>query len=274
MNDVGRRDFLKQAGAAGAFGAVGGGILGGLPTSAGAEPPEKAIVPPEARLTNEEMDYLKRWDAPTIANALERTKARPRDKGFMTPDIRPTFPELGPMVGYAVTATIKSSEPRGQGDAYVDSMAYYEFIQSIPAPRIMVIHDEDAPNPIGSFWGEVHGNLHQALGCAGVITDGGVRDLGPVRALKFHYFAAKVLVSHAYVHLVDFGKPVTVGGHTVKSGDILYGDEHGVIDIPHAFAKKTPDLCYQAYKGERASIELYKSPDFSIEKLKEFRRRT
>ena len=205
MNDVGRRDFLKQAGAVGAIGAVGGGILGGFPTPAGAEPPEKAIVPPEARLTNEEMDYLKRWDAPTIANALERTKARPRDKGFMTPDIRPTFPELGPMVGYAVTATIKASEPRGQGDAYVDSMAYYEYIQSIPAPRIMVIHDEDAPNPIGSFWGEVHGNLHQALGCTGVITDGGVRDLDAVRALKFHYFAAKVLVSHAYVHLVDFG---------------------------------------------------------------------
>ena len=97
--------------------------------------------------------------------------------------------------------------------------------------------------------------------------------MGPVRGLKFHYFAAAVLVSHVYVHLVDFGKPVTVGGHRVKSGDILYGDEHGVIDIPHALAKKTPDLCYQVYKAERPAIDLYKSPDFSIEKLREFRRR-
>ncbi len=272
-DDVGRRDFLKQAGVAGAFGAAGG-ILGGFPLAAGARGPADGVnVPAEARLTQDEIDYLKRWDAPTIANALERAKARPRDKGFMSPKILPTFPEFGPMVGYAVTATIKASESRKAGEAYVGGFEYYEYIQSIPAPRIMVIHDEDAPNPVGSFWGEVHGNLHQALGCIGVVTDGGVRDLAPVRALRFHYFTAEILVSHVHVHLVNYGKPVTVGGHTVKPGDLLYGDEHGVIDIPHSLAKKTGDLCYQVYKAERPAIDFYKSPDFSIEKLKEFRSR-
>lgn len=270
-DDLGRRDFLRRAGVAGAFGAAGG-ILGGFPTAANAGPPDEAKVPPEARLTPEEMDYLKRWDAPTIANAVERTRLRPRGEGFMSPGIRPVFPELGPMVGYAVTATIKASEGRKEGEAYVGGFEYYEYIQSIPAPRIMVIHDEDAPNPVGSFWGEVHGNLHQALGCIGVVTDGGVRDLAPVRALRFHYFAAAVLVSHVHVHLVDFGKPVTVGGHTVKPGDILFGDEHGVIDIPHPLAKKTGPLCYEAYKAERPVIDFYKSPEFSIQALREFRR--
>lgn len=265
-----RREFLKRAGAAGALGAAGA-IAGGFPAAIGARAPEeKATVPEEALLTPEEIAYLKRWDAPTIANAIERRKVRPRDKGFMTPEIRPTFPELGPMAGYAVTATIKASEPRKGGEGYVDRFDYYEYIQSIPAPRIMVIHDQDAPRPVGSFWGEVHGNLHQALGCVGVITDGGVRDLGPVRALRFHYFAAAVLVSHVNVHLVDFGQPVTVGGHTVRPGDLLFGDEHGVVDIPHALAKETGELCYRVAERERPIIELYKSPDFSIEKLREF----
>jgi regulator of RNase E activity RraA len=173
------------------------------------------------------------------------------------------------MVGYAVTATIKASEPARRAD-YVDRFEYYEFIESIPAPRIMVIHDEDYPNAVGSFWGEVHGNLHRALGCVGVITDGGVRDLGPVRALRFHYFAARVLVSHAHVHLVNFGTPVKVAGLTVKPGDLLFGDEHGVIQIPHSLAKKTASLCYEVYKSERPAIDFYQSPDFSIEKLREF----
>jgi regulator of RNase E activity RraA len=221
-------------------------------------------------LTPAEAEYLKLWDAPTIANALEREKVRSAAAGFMDHGIRPIFPELGAMVGYAATATIKASEPRKEGDAYVDRFEYYEYIQSIPAPRVMVIHDLDAPRPVGSFWGEVHGNLHRALGCIGVITDGGVRDLPWLRMLRFHCFTPAVLVSHVHVHLVDFGKPVSIGGHTVRSGDLLFGDEHGVIDVPHSHAKRIGKLCHDVYMSERPAIDFYKSADFSIEKLREF----
>jgi regulator of RNase E activity RraA len=263
MQQFKRRRFLKQAGVLGAAGIAGGFVFGGA-----VEDVPKPNVPPEGLLEPGEAALLKRWDSPTIANAIERTKVRSATAGFMGPRIRPQFPDFGPMVGYAVTATIKASEP-GKAEGYVNRFEYYEFIQSIPGPRIMVIHDLDAPNPVGSFWGEVHGNLHRALGCIGVITDGGVRDLGPVRALRFHYFAAEVLVSHAYVHLVDFGKPVTVGGLEVKSGDLLFGDEHGVIQIPHALAKKAAGLCYEVYQSERPIIDFYQSPDFTLEKLRQ-----
>jgi regulator of RNase E activity RraA len=266
MQGFERRRFLKHAGALGAAGIAGGFLFGGA-----VEEVPKVKVPPEGILEPGELALLKRWDSPTIANAIERLKVRPATAGFMGPKIRPQFPDFGPMAGYAVTATIKASEP-AKAEGYVDRFEYYEFIQSLPAPRIMVIHDLDAPNPVGSFWGEVHGNLHRALGCIGVITDGGVRDLGPVRALRFHYFAAEVLVSHAHIHLVDFGKPVVVGGLEVKPGDLLFGDEHGVIQVPHALAKKTAALCYEVYQGERPIIDFYQSPDFTIEKLRQFRR--
>ncbi len=259
-----RRHFLQGAALMGVA-----GIAGGFQTLAGAERPPAPKIPDEGRLTPEESAYLKRWDTPTFANAIERAKVRPHTDGFMNPSVRCIFPEFPMMVGYAVTATIKASEPAASG-AYVDRFEYYEYIQSIPAPRIMVIHDLDAPKPIGSFWGEVHGSLHRALGCVGVVTDGGVRDLGPVRALRFHYFAAEVLVSHAHVHLVDFGKPVSVGGLTVNPGALLCGDEHGVIEVPHALAKRLGPLCHEVYKAERPVIDFYHSPDFSVEKLKEF----
>lgn len=264
MHGGNRRDFFKQAGVLGAAGIAGGFVFGGA-----LESPPAVKVPEEGRLDEKAIAYLRRWDSPTIANALERARARPATAGFMGPRIRPQFPEFGPMIAYAATATIQASKPAESGK-YVDRFEYYEFIQSIPEPRVMVIHDLDAPNPVGSFWGEVHGNLHRALGCTGVVTDGGVRDLGPVRALRFHLFAAEVLVSHAHVHLVDFGKPVTVGGLEVKPGDLLYGDEHGVIEIPHALARRVGDLCFEVYRSERPAIDLYQSPDFSLAKLKEF----
>jgi regulator of RNase E activity RraA len=266
METSDRRQFLKQAGCLAGFAALPGGFA----LAAGAaDKPAPVQVPAEGRLSAEESAYLKRWDSPTIANAIERAKVRPNTVGFLPPKIRPQFPDFGPMLGYAVTATIKASEPAKAGQ-YVDRFEYYEYIHSVPAPRIMVIHDEDAPNPVGSFWGEVHGNLHRALGCIGVVTDGGVRDLGPVRALRFHYFAAEVLVSHAYVHLVDFGKPVQVAGAEVRPGALLFGDEHGVIEIPHALARSAGKLCYEVFQSERPAIDFYQSAEFSLEKLREF----
>jgi 4-hydroxy-4-methyl-2-oxoglutarate aldolase len=263
-DNIARRNFLQGAGLMGLA-----GIAGGLPAPLAAEKPQPPKVPEGERLTPAEIAYLKRWDSPTVANALERAKIRPATEGFMGPSVKCLFPDFGVMVGYAVTATIKASEP-AKGGAYVDRFDYYEYIQSIPEPRVMVIHDEDAPHPIGSFWGEVHGNVHRALGCVGVVTDGGVRDLAPVRGLRFHYFASEVLVSHAYVHLLDYGKPVKVGGLEVQPGDLVYGDEHGVIQIPHPYAKKTGQLCYDVFMSERPLIDLCQSADFTIEKLRQF----
>jgi len=188
----------------------------------------------------------------------------------MGPDIRSIFPEMGIMNGYAATATMRASKRRGENDPYVSNLDYWKYIDSLPKPTIMVIQDLDAPNPVGSFWGEVNANIHRALGCVGVITNGGVRDLSVVQPLGFHYFAAEVLVSHAYMHLIDFGKPVTVSGVEVKSGDLLQGDEHGVIKVPESVAKKTGPGCYNVFKSERAMIEFCQTPGVTLEKMIEY----
>ena len=80
----------------------------------------------------------------------------------------------------------------------------------------MVIEDLDYPNPIGSYWGEVNGSIYKGMGCVGLVTNGGVRDLDEVVETGFQFFASCVLVSHAYVHLEEVGTPVSVGGLTVS----------------------------------------------------------
>ena len=61
-----------------------------------------------AVLSEEQLDYLRSIDSPTVANAIEIFDIRPRTEGYMTPDIKARFPELGPVVGYAVTAKISA----------------------------------------------------------------------------------------------------------------------------------------------------------------------
>lgn len=220
------------------------------------------VHPPEL------LDELRRWNTPTIANALELFDMRPRNAGFMNTDIKCIFPEMEVMVGYAVTVTIKADQPVAPG-RQVNLGDYFDYVVSTPAPRIVVVQDLDNPPAIGSLWGEVNGSRHKALGCLGTITNGGVRDLDEVRALGFQYFAAHVIPSHAYVHMEDFNLPVKVGGLVVAPGDLLHADKHGVIHIPHEVAAAVPEKCREMERRERPLIALHTSPDFTVEKLKE-----
>jgi 4-hydroxy-4-methyl-2-oxoglutarate aldolase len=218
-----------------------------------------------AQLSTQELEALRHITTPTIANAIEVFDIQPRNVGFMTPDIRCILPELGIMVGYAVTCTIRAEQPPAPGRE-VPRPEWWDYIATIPEPRV-VVQDLDR-QPIGSMWGEVNGSIHKALGCIGTVTDGGVRDLDEVRAMGFHCFASCVLVSHAYVHLVDVGNPVKVGGMVVKPGDIIHGDQHGVAAIPMSIAAEIPDAVAKVEARERPLIESCRAADFTVEKLK------
>ena len=52
------------------------------------------------------LEKLLSVDSPTISNAIERLKVRPRRDGFMGPQIVCRFPEFGRVVGFATTCTI------------------------------------------------------------------------------------------------------------------------------------------------------------------------
>jgi len=218
-------------------------------------------------LTPQELDALRKITSPTVANAIETFKVRPRQEGFMSSGIRALFPELGPMVGHAVTALIRAEQAPEEGHR-ASTFAWWDYVQTIPAPRVIVAHDLDDPRGQGAQWGEVQANIHKALGCVGVVTDGSVRDLGEVRTLGFQFCAAHVSVSHAWVHMVDFGLPVKVGGLWVKPGDLLHGDQHGVVSIPHEIASKVPEAVLKVEAAERRIIAACQAPDFSAEKLK------
>jgi regulator of RNase E activity RraA len=213
------------------------------------------------------IDALKKITSPSVANAIETFNVRPRNQGQMSSALRALFPEFGPMVGYAVTAVIRA-EPAPLEGHRASTFGWWDFVQSIPAPRVVVVHDLDDPQGQGAQWGEVQANIHKALGCVGAVTDGSVRDLDEVKALGFQFVAAHVSVSHAYVHMVDFGLPIKVGGLWVKPGDLIHADQHGVVTIPPEIAPRIPGAVARIEADERKIISACQSPDFSAERLK------
>jgi 4-hydroxy-4-methyl-2-oxoglutarate aldolase len=224
-------------------------------------------VAADAPLDPSILEALKRFDSPTLSNAVETFEVRPRDEGYMSMDIRCIFPELGAMVGYAVTATV-----RAKGRAQGDQTALYRCVRDVPGPRVVVVQDLDEPPGHGSLWGEVNATIFGALGCVGCVTNGSVRDLKEARAMGFHFFARGPGVSHAYVRVESAGRPVTVGGLRVSPGDLIHADQHGVLKIPREIAGELPAAAERVIAAEQSLLRWVRSADFDADELIERRR--
>ncbi len=226
-------------------------------------------VPPRRQLTAADLEALSRFDTCTLANAIETFKVRLRNEGYTGPDLHCNWDPVTPLIGYAVTATVKSSNPPANGGSYCDRTDWWTTIDDSPLPRVAVIEDIDEQPGIGAVAGEIHSAILRRLGCTGLVTNGAVRDVPDLRRMNFTAFSCSRSVSHAYVHMVDFGIPVTICGLRIEPGDLLYGDCHGVLSIPAEIAPRLPEVASELLAHERRIIDLCRSPAFSIERLKE-----
>jgi regulator of RNase E activity RraA len=120
----------------------------------------------------------------------------------------------------------------------------------------------------GAFVGEVHANILRALGCAGLVTNGAVRDLPAVGDLGFQMFSAVTSPSHAFAHIVDFGGAVDVAGLHVESGAVLLADRHGLVMVPDPLVGALPTTVSEMKARERAVIDFCRSPGFSVDGLR------
>ena len=222
------------------------------------------------KLNEQLIQELQTMDTPTVCNALEILIPKRRGYGYTTTNLICTRPHLPPIVGFARTATIRAAHPSdlAGADARALSDAYYAYIDQGAKPSVVVMQDLDGNGGYGSFWGEVNSNVHKGFGAVGLVTDGCVRDL-PDIAEGFQMLAASVLPSHAYIHVVDYSRPVDVAGMRVCDGDLIHADQHGAVVIPHDVATEVKAAAEQIARRERVLIEAAQQPGFNIEKFRQ-----
>ena len=184
-------------------------------------------------LSHSELLQLKRWNTPTIYNGWEQiTRHDSAMAGFNVEETRDFMPQMGVMVGHAVTVVIEPSNARHRQTNPNAGSEYRRYIASLPGPKIVVVQDLDKPGVIGSFWGEVNSNIHRALGCVGTITDGAIRDVDEMTNAGFKALARRLCVGHAHVHPVRWNCEIEVFGRAVKPGDLIHADKHGFMVVP------------------------------------------
>ncbi|MBL8816228.1 MAG: RraA family protein [Planctomyces sp.] len=211
-------------------------------------------------VSSDVLKSLAKWDTPTICNAIELFEIRARNQGYMNSTIRACFPELPPMVGFALTSTFRSHAPPRSGSSYAGMEGQLAVFDSLGGPPVVVFQDLDTPSAAATF-GEVMCTTYQQFGAAGLITSGAGRDLDQVRSLRFPAFTSGTCCAHGYCHILEVGCPVSVGGVTVSHGELIHGDCNGVTTIPIEIASEIPDVCRELMDAEKIVLDYVRSAD-------------
>ena len=199
---------------------------------------------------------LRAVDTPTVCNAIEVVEDRRGYRGFTPRALFATFPEAPPMLGYARTARIASAAPSCDPAETVRArrLEYYRHMGTGPTHRIAVVGDIDGDAAGGAFWGEINARIHRAIGCAGALTGGLVRDLGDLPR-DFPILAGAVGPSHGFVHVVDIAAGAHVAGLDVAEGDLLHADRHGALRIPVEYLAEMPAALDRLRRSEAVVLD-------------------
>jgi 4-hydroxy-4-methyl-2-oxoglutarate aldolase len=114
-----------------------------------------------------------------------------------------------------------------------DNLAVHVAVTTAPAGSVLVVDVGRVPDR--GYWGEVLTTAAEAAGLAGLVIDGGVRDVAALEAHGFPVFSSTIALTGASKDQPGtVGAPVQVGGVPVAQGDWVVGDVDGVTVVPGA----------------------------------------
>jgi 4-hydroxy-4-methyl-2-oxoglutarate aldolase len=162
-------------------------------------------------------DHLASAFAALGAATLGESGGRP-----MAPRIRPVWP--GARVSGPAFPVVCSPD---------DNLAIHAAVAEAPAGSVLVVSVGD--EPARGYWGEVLTTAAEARGIAGLVIDGGVRDVDALQVHRFPVFSSLIALRGATKQEPGrIGGRVFVGDMEVDEGDWIVGDTDGVTVVPHA----------------------------------------
>jgi regulator of RNase E activity RraA len=219
-------------------------------------------------IPTEIIEALKEFDSPTIMNAIEKFAVRHRIKGYSGLDLKCQFPDYPPMVGYAVTAISDTTCPDPVTPNGFDELL--DRIAEAPKPCVYVVQNVGHDRNRSCFAGDMTASALQYLGAVGMVADGGVRDRRGIgeRAPGFQVFSSGLVVSHGQGAILDFNVTVNVCGMRVEPGDLLHGDENGLLTVPKDIVTELPAKAREVCAMEEPLYEVLKKPGLSVDEIK------
>ena len=207
-----------------------------------------------AELSEQEiLEKLKGFDTPSITNVVATYPKNPLCLGLYEPwwsnwytdqSVRCIYPELGRLVGYAVTVVYSLPDPNFNRLTMRDLV---EALAKSRKPSIIVIKQDFPPEilpKVGLCGGQMT-TMFKACGAVGVVTNGPSRDIDEIRPMNFQYLMSGVTPGHGAMAIKAVNVPVSVAGMDVAPGEIIHMDENGACKFP-------ADRLAEVYKNVQA----------------------
>ena len=170
---------------------------------------------------------------------------------------RLTTPSGGNLVGPAFTMrSIPAREDLDQISAFDDpNHPQRKAIESVPPGHVLVLDCRQEKRVASG--GEILTTRLKVRGAAGLVSDGPVRDSGSLRQMDFPIYCAggSAPLNLLYHHAIDQNVPIGCGGVAVYPGDIIVGDDEGVVVIPQHLADEVAEQCEEQEKMEAFILE-------------------
>ncbi|WP_175751657.1 RraA family protein [Burkholderia ambifaria] len=113
-----------------------------------------------------------------------------------------------------------------------DNLSIHIAMERVPRGSVLVV---STGGFVAGYWGEVLTVAAEAAGVAGLIIDGGVRDIAALTARRFPVFARGISMRGTIkASAPSVGQPISLAGTPVAAGDLVVADEDGVLVIPVA----------------------------------------
>jgi len=115
-------------------------------------------------------------------------------------------------------------------------------VESMP-PGCVAVLDANQRNDVGMLGGNLVTRM-KARGIAGVVTDGGMRDIPEIAEIGLPVFVTAIAAPPSFTKLmaVDAERPVSCGGVPVYPGDVIVADEEGVVCVPAHLAASVAEI--------------------------------
>lgn len=184
---------------------------------------------------------LEKCGAATLANALLKRGFR---NSFLL-GLQAVAPGQGPLIGPAWTVRfIPAREDTDSMELYSrdDSLHRRAIEECDPGAVLVLATGGDAR---ASSMGDMMALRLRTRGVAGAVTDGGFRDVPGIRATGLPCYQAKESgpATPVWLHPVEFNTPVGVAGVAVYPGDIIVGNEEGIVAIPRHLVDEIAQEC-------------------------------